>query len=90
MAQSDRARKNVVSDKKKAILLRIAPELWEQLNRWAADEMRSLNAQIEYVLRQAARKRGGQAPGDEPAASSSPAAAASADDSPSPDSPGAV
>jgi hypothetical protein len=46
-----------VTDKKKAILLRISPELWEQLNRWAADELRSLNAQIEYVLRESVRRR---------------------------------
>ena len=45
-------------DKKKAILLRIAPELWDQLNRWAADELRSVNAQIEYLLRAAVRSRG--------------------------------
>jgi len=48
-----------VADKKKAILLRISPELWEQLNRWAAAELRSLNAQLEYVLRDAVRKRVG-------------------------------
>jgi hypothetical protein len=42
---------------KKAILLRISPELWESLNRWARDELRSVNAQIEFVLREAVRKR---------------------------------
>jgi hypothetical protein len=30
----------------------------EELNRWAADELRSLNAQMEYLLRDAVRKRG--------------------------------
>lgn len=45
---------------KKAILLRISPELWEHLNRWAQDELRSVNAQIEYVLREAVRKRVGK------------------------------
>lgn len=45
---------------KKAILLRISPELWEHLNRWAKDELRSVNAQIEYVLREAVRKRVGK------------------------------
>jgi hypothetical protein len=44
---------------KKAILLRITPELWEQLNRWARDDLRSLNAQIEFVLREAVRQRAG-------------------------------
>ena len=49
-------------DKKKAILLRISPELWARLNRWAADELRSVNAQIEYLLREAVRKRAGGKP----------------------------
>ena len=44
---------------KKSILLRINPELWNDLNRWANDELRSLNAQIEYVLREAVRKHKG-------------------------------
>jgi hypothetical protein len=45
---------------KKAFLLRISPELWAELNRWAADDLRSVNGQIEYVLRGAVeeRKRG--------------------------------
>jgi hypothetical protein len=47
-------------EQRKAILLRLPPDLWEDLNRWAKDELRSLNAQIEYVLRQAARKRAGK------------------------------
>ena len=38
---------------KKSFLLRISPRLWEELNRWAADELRSVNGQMEYVLRQA-------------------------------------
>ncbi len=45
---------------KKAFLLRISPELWAELNRWAGDELRSVNGQIEYVLKRAVeeRKRG--------------------------------
>ena len=43
--------------KKKAVPLRIDPNLWEELNRWAQDELRSLNGQIEYILRDAVRKR---------------------------------
>ena len=43
--------------KKKQILLRIDPELWNDLNLWAQDELRSLNGQIEYILRQEVRKR---------------------------------
>ena len=42
---------------KKKVLLRLSPELWEELNRWAADELRSANSQIEYVLREAVRTR---------------------------------
>lgn len=43
---------------RKSFLLRIPPELMDELNRWAKDELRSLNAQIEYVLRDALRRRG--------------------------------
>ncbi len=42
---------------KKTFLLRISPELWEELQRWAADELRSVNAQIEFLLRQAVAQR---------------------------------
>ena len=51
-----------MADKKKAILLRISPDLWDRLNRWAADDLRSVNAQIEYLLREAVRKRSGTPP----------------------------
>ena len=43
--------------KKKSVLLRISPELWDDLNAWAKDELRSLNGQVEYVLREAVRQR---------------------------------
>jgi hypothetical protein len=43
---------------KKQFLLRLPPELWAELNRWAQDELRSVNGQIEYILRQAVSKRG--------------------------------
>jgi hypothetical protein len=33
------------------------PDLWKDLEKWAADDLRSVNAQIEYVLRQAILKR---------------------------------
>jgi hypothetical protein len=50
--------------KRKSFLLRISPELYEQLERWAADELRSANAQIEYLLADAVRRagRGGRPP----------------------------
>ena len=45
----------------KKLLLRISPDLWEEVNRWAKDDLRSVNGQIEYLLRRAvrARKRNG-------------------------------
>lgn len=43
---------------KKRFLLRIDPEIYEALRRWADDEWRSVNAQIEYLLRDALRKAG--------------------------------
>lgn len=46
---------------RKPFLLRIDPGLWEELESWAKDEFRSVNAQIEYLLRQAVQKRKGAA-----------------------------
>jgi hypothetical protein len=43
---------------RKSFLLRISPELYETLEQWAADELRSVNAQIEYLLVDAARRAG--------------------------------
>ena len=51
--------------KKKAFLLRMQPELWEELSRWAGDELRSVNAQIEYALRLALRQAGREIKVDE-------------------------
>ncbi|MBK8914870.1 MAG: hypothetical protein IPM64_09785 [Phycisphaerales bacterium] len=73
-------------DKRKSILLRVAPELWDALNRWAHDELRSVNAQIEYVLREAVRRRTGHyptalPPEDSPTDRSADAAPPEADDS---------
>ncbi len=42
---------------KKKYLLRIDTDLWDDLQSWAASELRSVNGQIEYVLRQAVRHR---------------------------------
>jgi hypothetical protein len=44
---------------RKQYLLRIDPKLWAEVERWAADELRSVNAQIEWILRDAVRKRAG-------------------------------
>jgi hypothetical protein len=46
-----------VAEKRKAFLLRLPPALWKDLEKWAADELRSVNGQIEYVLREAIARR---------------------------------
>jgi hypothetical protein len=43
---------------RKTFVLRINQELWDELQRMAAHELRSVNAQIEYLLRDAVVKRG--------------------------------
>ena len=47
---------------RKAFLLRIDPGLWAELESWAADELRSVNGQIEYLLKQAVARRKGALP----------------------------
>jgi hypothetical protein len=47
---------------RKSFLLRIDPALWAELEAWAQDELRSVNGQIEYLLRQAVQKRKGSQP----------------------------
>ena len=53
---------------RKQFLLRIDPELWRQLEGWAAEELRSVNAQVEYILREAVRRRRGGRRADGPPA----------------------
>jgi hypothetical protein len=43
---------------KKSFVLRLDPEMWERLEKWAADEFRSANGQIEWLLDQALKKAG--------------------------------
>ncbi len=43
---------------RKSFLLRISPDLYDALEAWARQEFRSVNGQIEYVLKEAVRKRG--------------------------------
>ena len=50
----------MASPDKKSFLLRIDPQLWAQIERLAAAELRSANAQVEYLLRDALRARSGQ------------------------------
>jgi hypothetical protein len=44
---------------RKSFLMRIDPALWADLEAWAQDELRSVNGQIEYILRQAVQRRKG-------------------------------
>lgn len=49
---------------RKAFLLRLDPRIYEALQIWAKDELRSLNGQIEFLLRQNLAKAG-RSPGDD-------------------------
>ena len=48
--------KKTDSDKKQ-LLLRLNPKLWEELAKWAEDDFRSINGQIEYLLTDCVKKR---------------------------------
>jgi len=52
---------SMASPEKKAFLLRIDPAVWAEIERLAAGELRSVNAQVEYLLRDAMRLRKGGA-----------------------------
>lgn len=45
---------------RKKLLLRLDPQVHDAIARWAADDLRSVNAQIEYLLRRALRSAGRQ------------------------------
>ena len=50
-----------MTDDKKAFLLRVDAKLWAEIQTWAAQDFRSVNAQIEYLLKEAvARRRSGK------------------------------
>ncbi len=53
---------------RKSFLLRVDPKLLEQIERWAADELRSVNGQIEFLLRRALIDSGRAREPREPAA----------------------
>lgn len=63
-----------MADDRKAFLLRADPLLWKDIERWAADELRSVNGQIEFILRDAVRRRrkGGGDPPADPASQAGP------------------
>jgi hypothetical protein len=58
----------MATEERKSFLLRIPPDLWQDLEKWAGDELRSVNGQMEYLLRQAVekRKRSQQDPPEDP------------------------
>jgi hypothetical protein len=56
-----------MADDPKKFLLRLGPRVFDELRRWAEQDMRSINGQIEWLLRQALRERLGRDPDDEPA-----------------------
>lgn len=47
-----------MADKKKPFALRLSPEIMKALEKWAADEFRSVNGQIEFLLNDALIKAG--------------------------------
>jgi hypothetical protein len=51
-----------VADERKAFLLRLPPGLWKELEKWAAADLRSVNGQIEFLLREAVARRKGEMP----------------------------
>jgi len=53
-----------MADARKAFLLRVDSKLWDVIQGWAAQELRSVNAQIEFILKEAVarRRRSGEPP----------------------------
>jgi len=56
---TESGRTSSAGSKRKPFLLRLPPGLMEELRAWAAHDLRSLNAHIEYLLREAVRRRKG-------------------------------
>ena len=60
MEQEIKKREKSAKEKEKAkklVLLRLSPSLWNELARWAEDDFRSINGQIEFLLSEAVRQR---------------------------------
>ena len=53
-----------MTEDKKGFLLRLPPPLFDELRRWAEQDMRSINGQIEWLLREAVARRAGRNPLD--------------------------
>lgn len=52
----------MAGESRKPFLLRIDPKLWSEIEAWAQEEMRSVNGQIEFLLKQAVNRRKNQPP----------------------------
>ena len=61
-----------MAEERKGFLLRVPEDLLEELRAWADQEMRSLNGQIEFLLRDALRRRRGEGDGQAPGAARRP------------------
>jgi hypothetical protein len=59
MASRDETQDASEAKERKSFLLRLQPELFEELRAWANQDLRSLNAHIEFLLREAVKKRRG-------------------------------
>jgi hypothetical protein len=68
---------------KKAFLLRLDPLIWDEMERLAQTELRSVNAQIEFLLRDALAQRGIKPKGSSPRAASSSVPSTPSSSSPS-------
>ncbi|MFG3100583.1 hypothetical protein ACGFZL_08690 [Streptomyces sp. NPDC048182] len=62
-AEDAGARRRRAAQQRKQVLLRLDPRVYDALARWASDDLRSANAQIEYLLRRALAEAG-RLPGD--------------------------
>jgi hypothetical protein len=55
-----------VAEDRKSFLLRLPPGLWKELEKWAAADLRSINGQIEFLLREAVARRKAELPERKP------------------------
>lgn len=55
--KKETAGKGAQEEGRKAFLLRLSPDLMNELRAWAAADFRSVNAQIEFLLREAVKRR---------------------------------
>ena len=63
----------MASPDRKSFLLRIDPKLWAELEAWAQQDLRSINAQVEFLLRDAVARRRKASPASQPPDAAPPA-----------------